>query len=73
MDESTEKFLRRLNEQNAAIAAREAKKSPGEDPVRLQREKDRREKWGELRAREHPGKRPKQVRNVFGHVMTPDD
>lgn len=67
---STENFLRLLNEQNKTIAAREAAllvEIPT-DPVRLQRDQERREKWGQLRAREHTSKRPKQARSVFGYV-----
>jgi hypothetical protein len=65
---STERFLRLLNEQNTAIAAREAEleaAKPKPDLIRLQREQERREKWGELRARERPSKRPHRSRNVF--------
>lgn len=67
-------FLRRMNEFNDRIAAKEAKEvSPtgGEDPIRLQRMKERRERFGQLRAREHPSRRPRRViGNVFGHVRT---
>jgi len=67
----TAEFLRIMNERNAAIAAREAEKGrpeePSEDPIRLQREKERREKYGELRAREHSGKRGRQVRTLWGY------
>jgi hypothetical protein len=68
---STSDFLRLMNEANDRIAAREAEESApkfGEDPVRLQRDRERREKLGQLRAREHPGKRPMRVRSVFGYV-----
>lgn len=68
-------FLRRMNEQNERIAAREEQKtSPtgGEDPIRLQREQERREKWGQLRAREHPSKRPRRARPVWDTVPVPD-
>jgi len=66
---STEDFLRLLNEQNTAIAAREELSIDiPPDLVREQREKERRERWGQLRAREHPSKRPRQARNVFGYV-----
>lgn len=74
-DDSTENFLRLLNEQNIAIAARQAQeaeaqaqKQVGADPVRTQREAERREKWGELRARERPSKHPYRVRTIFGHI-----
>lgn len=66
----TENFLRLLNESNARIAARQAEEAAATTPdqVRLQRDAERREKWGQLRAREHPGSRPHEVRNAFGHV-----
>lgn len=70
----TAKFLRLMNEANNRIAAREAEEKKLEearqpDQVRLQRDAERREKaGGPLRAREHPSKRPRQVRNVFGGV-----
>jgi hypothetical protein len=65
----TENFLRLLNESNARIAAMEAERQAvkGLDEVRLQREQERREKWGQLRAREHQRSRHYQVNNVFGH------
>lgn len=71
MDKSTENFLRILNRQNAAIAAYEAeqeKKQLGEDPIRLQREQERREKWGTLRAREKPSHRPQRSHRLFDYV-----
>lgn len=63
-----EEYLQLLNEANARIAARTEEKEASVDQVRLQRDQARREKWGQLRAREHPNKRPKEVRPVFGHV-----
>lgn len=68
--EETARFLRLMNEENARIAAREAAllKEVPVDPVREQKDKERREKWGQLRAREHSSKRPMEVRSVFGHV-----
>jgi hypothetical protein len=71
MKESTENFLRILNEQNARIAARESGKAPPEpdvDPIREQRQQERRDKWGQLRAREKSGKRPHKARSVFPRV-----
>ena len=71
VDESTERFLRRLNEQNVAIAAREAEKEAlraKPDSVRLLRDQARRDKWGTLRARERPGKRVRRVSRVFPYV-----
>lgn len=72
MNKDTEEFLEALNKQNQAIADREAEKEkakeiakPPPDLVRLQREQERREKWGQLRAREQPNKRPHRVRRLF--------
>lgn len=67
--DSTAEFFRLMNEANERIAAAEAKKNePDLDQVRLQKDAERRERYGQLRAREHTGKRPKQVRPIFGHV-----
>lgn len=70
MKESTEKFLRILNEQNARIAAREAGKTPEPDidPIREQRQQERRDKLGQLRARQKSGNRPHRARSVFPRV-----
>lgn len=56
-----------MNTQNELIAAREAKQAQDISPdyVRIQREKERREKLGQLRAREHPGKHPHRARHMF--------
>lgn len=56
-----------MNKQNELIAAREAKKIKdiSLDEVRIQREQERREKLGQLRAREHPGKHPHRARHLF--------
>lgn len=65
-------FLRRMNEQNERIAAREAAEaSPtgGVDPIREQRMTERREK-GQLRARPHPSKRPRRAKPVWDTVYT---
>lgn len=66
----TAEFLRIMNERNAAIAAREAAKphEPDVDPIREKRQQERRDKWGQLRAREKPGKRVHKARNVFPRV-----
>jgi hypothetical protein len=40
----------------------------GEDPARAKRDAERRERLGQLRAREHSGKRPNHVRSAFGPV-----
>jgi hypothetical protein len=72
--ESTEKFFRIMNEANARIAtqeAEEASKQPagvGVDQVRLQKDAERREKMGQLRARPKTKKKTHHVHNVFGHV-----
>lgn len=74
MARDTKKFLEILNRQNEAIAAREAAKvkaaEEAVDPVREQREQERRDKWGQLRAREKPGNRPHRARSVFGYTNT---
>lgn len=72
MEGSTENFLRLMNEQNARIAAeaaKEAEKKVGVDPVRMQNDAKRREKYGALRAREKASRRPKRNHgNVFGYI-----
>lgn len=75
MDESTQRFLDILERQNAAIAAYNAGKENAltSDPVRLQREAERREKWGQLRAREQPSKHPHRARNVFPYINLSGD
>lgn len=58
---STEKFLRLMEEQNVRVARVEAMRSKQEpvdiDSTRLQRDEERREKYGQLRAEPRPGKR----------------
>lgn len=65
-----------MNAQNDRIAARkteEASPIGGEDPIRLQRMAELREKYdGKLRAREHPSKRPKRARPVWDTIPVPD-
>ncbi len=76
MDDSTERFLYLLNKQNVAIAAAQEKQKDAltSDPIRVQREAERRERWGQLRAREQPSKRPHRITNVFPHVdLSRDD
>lgn len=67
----TANFLRFMNETNEAIVARQAEeevqKQVGMDPIRVQRDTERR-KTGTLRAREHRSKRPTPARNVFGYT-----
>jgi hypothetical protein len=53
---STDEFLHLLDEQSARIVAREVVKEASVDQVRLQRDQERREKWGRLRARQHRGR-----------------
>lgn len=66
---STELFLRLMNERNNRIAADEPEVLPPSlDPIREQRQADRREKLGQLRARTHSGKRPQRVRSILPHI-----
>lgn len=71
MARDTARFFELLNQQNERIAARKAEEKAeeerrGSDQFRLQRDAEKREKWGQLRAREHPSKRPHRSRHVFG-------
>jgi len=71
MEEKTRRFLELMEKQNRLVASlQEEQKKPiaGEDPIRVQREEERREKWGQLRAREHTGRRSKTVHRVFPYV-----
>jgi hypothetical protein len=70
VDKSTERFLQLMEAQNARIAAYNAEHEheTTSDPVRLQREAERREKWGQLRAREHPSRHPTRARRVFPYI-----
>lgn len=76
MARDTEKFLRLMNQANDEIAERLAKEAEEEaqqknlrgDPVRLAADAARREKWGQLRAREHLRSRPTRSRHAFGVV-----
>lgn len=67
---NTADFFQFINEQNNRIAAREAeeeaRKKAGVDEIQLQRDQERRAKWGQLRAREHPSKRPNRGRVIGG-------
>lgn len=54
-------FLRIMNEQNDRMAARQVEKEADVDQIQLQRDRERREKWGRLRARPHQGKRQKRA------------
>lgn len=70
---STEEYLRLLKKQNDAIIAAEARKEEEKnriqaDPIRLEREEERRAKWGALRAREKPSKRPQRAHRLFGYT-----
>lgn len=69
MARDTQKFLEILEAQNRRVAAREVKAAEeAVDPIREQREQERRDKWGQLRAREKPGKRPHRARSIFGYT-----
>jgi hypothetical protein len=71
MEESTAKFFAFIEKQNAAIAAEAVRKEalkPEPDHIRLERERERREKWGAQRAREQPTKRVRRTRSVFGYT-----
>jgi hypothetical protein len=65
---SGERFLRWMNEENARIAAQMETAAPSLDEIREQRQEERREKLGQLRARTHSGSRPKHSKNVFGYI-----
>lgn len=74
MHESTKRFLQLMKEENEAIARlaaadaeRKARKAQP-DELRLQREAERREKLGELRARERPSNRPRKAYSVFPYI-----
>ena len=74
MPRDTNRFLQLLNQQNERIAARIAeekaeKQRRGEDPIRVQRMNERRDKMGSLRAREHSSKRPLRARHLFKSRM----
>lgn len=51
--DETAEFMRLMELQNARIAAREKQKEAEVDHIRIQREKEYREKYGKLRARRH--------------------
>lgn len=71
MKESTARFLASMNAMNNRIAADEAAVEAPKadvDPVRVQRDAERRERLGQLRARVHPRKHTQTVYPVFGHV-----
>lgn len=71
MARDTARFLQLMNEANNRIAAREdptpVSASLIGDPVRVQKNIERREKSnGPLRARPRPRSRPRRVRFMFG-------
>lgn len=70
MKPETKVFLETLQRQNERIAAQQAAaaKEPALDPIREERDQERREKYGQLRAREHPSKRRKAPSSVFGYT-----
>jgi hypothetical protein len=63
-----------MNEANARIAAEEAEEAAkrqagvGVDEFRLKKDAERREQYGQLRARPKARKKTGHVTNVFGHV-----
>lgn len=75
---STSDFFQFLDNQNNAIAAREAEKKQkkeqlGGDRFRLKREAERREQWGgTLRARPRLRSRPVTGRVIRGHMENPE-
>lgn len=70
MKKNTAHFLATMNAMNNRIAEEAAKPAPKADidQFQLKRDAERREKQGQLRAREHPRSRPKNAHPVFGHV-----
>jgi hypothetical protein len=52
----------------AMESEQEIKVEAGVDIMRLKREAQRRERLGQLRAREHESKRPKRARPAFGYT-----
>lgn len=72
MKETTARFLASMNAMNNRIAEQEAAESAPKvdiDQFQLKRDAERREKQGQLRAREHPRSRPiKSLGSVFGYV-----
>lgn len=71
MKESTARFLASMNAMNDRIAADEAAVAEPKtdvDPVRIERDAERRARLGQLRAIEHPRSRPKNAVPVFGHI-----
>lgn len=64
----TAAFFRFINEMNASITEDKVESTAGLDQIRLERDAERRERLGTLRAREHIGSRPVQVRNIYGYI-----
>lgn len=67
MRSDTKRFLELMERQNRLVAEQQAAKAVPVEPdqVRLQREQERREKWGQLRAREQPSKRPVRTHKLW--------
>jgi len=65
-------FLRNMNAMNDAMVARAAEakiqSQAGQDPIRVQRDAERREQPGQLRARLRRRRKTGQVANVFGNI-----
>lgn len=58
-----------LTEARAAMdTEEEIRVEAGVDTARIRRDAERRDKLGQLRAREHAGSRPHGARPAFGHV-----
>lgn len=71
MTRDTDEFLRVLNAQNDRLAAMKTEEQApvhGVDEMRLQRNQERREKWGKLRARPRPSRRPRRARSRWDTV-----
>lgn len=68
---STSDFFQFLDKQNAARAEEKAQKKFGMDRIRLQRETQRRERLGTLRARPRPRSRPVTGRVIRGYMEDP--
>lgn len=64
----TASFFRFINEMNAMVEAGEKPESTaGEDQIRLQRQDERRERLGQLRARPKLRKKTGRAHSVFGY------
>lgn len=65
----TASFFRFINEMNAMIEVGERPESTaGEDQLRIQREAERRERLGQLRARPKRKSKTNRISSVFGYT-----